>query len=695
MKITEFRNFSTIVGQTSVNQVLSDIKTGRHKVPVQFLRDCLANGNKPEFDRRKRELEGVTFAGMFEGGRKLENLIEYSGFNILDIDKLDPVTLRNVFVQASRVQFTYACFRSPSNLGIKILVRTDNLASNHTQAFDEIKSYYEQLLDITIDPSGKDITRLCFYSYDPDTYVNVNSQIFKTVIMKKNKEIEQVVKQIETQKIDITSGYNAWLNVGFALVDALGENAREYYHRVSAFNPEYSAEVCNKQFDNCLKSKRQGITASTFFYLAKEHGIDISKIKSFDVSTDNCPKPENPNIGKPKTKKTYNVFDEAAVFLKSKIVTRFNLVTGLIEYTDSEHPAFEPLTDYVENNLVIELNKNQIMINKDKLRCLLYSDFSSRFDPFVSYFENLPEWDNETDYITLLADTVQIDDFLVWQNAFRKWIVAVVACAIDRNAVNHTAIVFTGPQGVGKTTWMLKLCPPALNEYVFSGTINPNNKDTLIHISECILINLDELENLNRSEIGSLKEIITKSTIRFRRAYGHYSEKLVRRASFMGSVNTSQFLTDVTGSRRFLCFETNDIEFNHNIDIDLVYAQAYALYKSGFQYYFTKEEAAEISRRNERYRLMPPEEELLLVYFKPVDASEANLFLSASQIHSKLACKTVLPGNNSSVINLGKALRKHGFTRLKKNGVYVWALYEYSSIEVDNRFGNDSYRSPY
>ncbi len=695
MKITEFRNFSTIVGQTSVNQVLSDIKTGRHKVPVQFLRDCLTNGNKPEFDRRKRELEGVTFAGIFEGGRKLENLVEYSGFNILDIDKLDPKTLRNVFVQASRIPFTYACFRSPSNMGIKILVKTDNRASNHTLAFDEIKFYYEQQLGITIDPSGKDVTRLCFYSFDPDTYVNVNSKIFKTDIMKKNNEIEQVVKQIEAQKIDITSGYNAWLNVGFALFDALGEDAREYYHRVSAFNPEYSAEVCNKQFDNCLKSKRQGITASTFFYLAKEHGIDISKIKSFDVSVDNCPKPENPNNGKSKAKKSYNIFDAASTYLRPRIVTRFNIVTSLIEYSDREHPSFVPLTDYVENNLVIELNENQILINQNKLRCLLYSKFSSRFDPFISYFESLPAWDNETDYITLLADTVLIDDDQLWQIAFKKWIVAVVACAIDINAVNHTAIVFTGPQGIGKTTWMLKLCPPALNEYVFSGTINPNNKDTLIHISECFLINLDELENLNRTELGSLKEIITKSVIRFRRAYGHYSEKLVRRASFMGSVNTSQFLTDMTGSRRFLCFETDKIDYTHNIDIDLVYAQAYALYKSGFQYYFTKDESSKISASNEKFRIMPSEEELLRIYFRPVNVDEASLFLTATQIISKLSTKTGISNLRISPITMGKALKKHGFQSDKKHGVYVWALYEYSSIEVDNRFGNDSCRSPY
>ena len=146
----------------------------------------------------------------------------------------------------------------------------------------------------------------------------------------------------------------------------------------------------------------------------------------------------------------------------------------------------------------------------------------------------------------------------------------MVGCVLDDKVINHTVIVFSGKQGLGKTTWVEKLVPRKLKEYLFSGTINPNNKDTLVQLSECMLINLDELENLNRSEIGSLKEIITKTQIRMRKAYGHNNETMPRRASFAGSVNTAQFLNDTTGSRRFRCFEVENIEYTHNIDIHKV-----------------------------------------------------------------------------------------------------------------------------
>lgn len=165
----------------------------------------------------------------------------------------------------------------------------------------------------------------------------------------------------------------------------------------------------------------------------------------------------------------------------------------------------------------------------------------------------------------------------LWRTCFKKWFVAMVACVLDEKQVNQTVIVFSGKQGLGKTTWIEKLMPNPLKEYIFSGTINPSNKDTLIHLAECMLINLDELENLNKTEIGTLKEIITKTHIRMRKAYGHNNENMPRRASFAGSVNTAQFLNDTTGSRRFLCFEVEHIEYTHEIDINKVFSQALKL----------------------------------------------------------------------------------------------------------------------
>jgi predicted P-loop ATPase len=199
-----------------------------------------------------------------------------------------------------------------------------------------------------------------------------------------------------------------------------------------------------------------------------------------------------------------------------------------------------------------------------------------------------------------------------------------------------------------------------------------------------MLINLDELENLNRSEIGSLKEIITKTHIRMRKAYGHNNENMPRRASFAGSVNTAQFLNDTTGSRRFLCFEVEHIEYTHEIDINKVYAQALQLHKSGFRHWFNQEEIKEINANNEQYQLRSPEEELLLTWFKVVDKEKANAFLNTTQIAVKLAERAKLNITDGTVHKLGKALKKHDYLRLKRNGSYVYALYENTFDEMES-----------
>lgn len=89
-------------------------------------------------------------------------------------------------------------------------------------------------------------------------------------------DVEQIISQIESNNIDITSTYADWRDIGFAFADNLGEEGRSYFHRISKFYPDYSKSECDRQFDHCLKSQGSGITMKSFFHLAKSSGIDIS-----------------------------------------------------------------------------------------------------------------------------------------------------------------------------------------------------------------------------------------------------------------------------------------------------------------------------------------------------------------------------------------------------------------------------------
>ncbi len=308
-------------------------------------------------------------------------------------------------------------------------------------------------------------------------------------------------------------------------------------------------------------------------------------------------------------------------------------------------------------------------ISVQKLHGILNSDFVSPYDPFALYFEGLPDWDG-TDYIGELASQVQTTDQSYWEVGFRKWLVALVASALQDSVVNHCVMILQGGQGIGKTTYLLGLVPYTLRDYVYSGTLNPADKDTMIHLSETLLINLDELETLTKYKEGALKEIITKSEIRIRRPYGRFSEKLTRRASLCGSVNDGAVLKDPTGSRRFLIHSVESIRYDHDVDMDKVYSQALHLFKSGFQYWFNGGDIQRIHSHNQQFENMSAEEELLLEHFEKADPANASCKkLSATKILEQIY-RERLPSNvHSAKIRMGQALSKHGFTSVNRSGV--------------------------
>ncbi|MBK6285717.1 MAG: PriCT-2 domain-containing protein [Draconibacterium sp.] len=110
-------------------------------------------------------------------------------------------------------------------------------------------------------------------------------------------QTESIIQQIESQQIDITTAYSDWRNIGFAFADEFGETGREYFHRISRFYPDYSATDCDKQFDNCLKAKGQGVSLKTFFFHAKQAGINIfGTVSSPVLGTGQNPNREGVNL---------------------------------------------------------------------------------------------------------------------------------------------------------------------------------------------------------------------------------------------------------------------------------------------------------------------------------------------------------------------------------------------------------------
>ena len=714
MYVTIFKNFIEVVEQQPITSILADIKNGKYKNGITYLRKSLAENKTDAYDKGKKSLLAFTPSATFVGGRKLEFIKDYTGVLILDIDKLTQEQLKQTSIKANQCEYTFASFISPSGNGLKILVKVNSDKDLHKEAFLKVQAYYETLLNLQIDKSGKDITRLCFYSYDAELYLNEAATVFVIANEMKQSQEEtptttttiaiQPVNDFEVvyqhcikfteKKVQYTSGsrntfvHQLACNLNRKAVPlqvALGYILVDYN-----FDEKEVTQAVNSAYGNLSEYGKSNSNSknekSNIAINAKCEITEGSEVLSFGEDLGEA------DEDKPKP----TIIDRLETFLSNKYIFRHNIVSGKLEFkpnrgSSNSSPsgrlggAWNVMNDFIENSMLRECLKARIKTNLSSLRSLLYSDFCQLYNPFEDYFETLPEYDLQTDYITQLANTITTTKQDLWQQCFKKWLVAMVGCVLNDKVINHTVIVFSGKQGLGKTTWVERLVPKQLKEYLFSGTINPNNKDTLVQLAECMLINLDELENLNRSEIGSLKEIITKTQIRMRKAYGHNNETMPRRASFAGSVNTAQFLNDSTGSRRFLCFEVEGIQYQHDVDISLVYAQALHLFNDGFRYWFDQEEIKSITENNEQYQLRSPEEELLLTWFEPCEKDIANTYLNASQIASKLAEKAKITLTDGTINKLGKALKKHNFLRLKKNGIFVYAVKEFTWEEVDQK----------
>ena len=326
------------------------------------------------------------------------------------------------------------------------------------------------------------------------------------------------------------------------------------------------------------------------------------------------------------------------------------------------------------------LDQNGISTSIDNIRSIIESDFSGKVNPVIDYFEKLTEKVNLRgfDYIQQLADTVEVVvGKELWYECLKKWLVAVVANVYDEHVCrNHTCLVLSGPQGTYKTTWLENLCPGSLRNYMYTGKIKTNDKDALTNIAECFLINIDDqLHQINRKDENDLKNLITRNKINYRRPYDVYPTDYPHLASFMASVNGMEFLTDDTGSRRFLPFEITsiDMEAAENIQKDKLWREALKLYKDGFKYYFDQAEIKELNIHNQKFKATSQEEELLLEYYmKPEKRSLATHNLSGTIILSEI--RRISGFNILSAKKLGSALNKHGYEKWQKDRKWVWSV---------------------
>lgn len=191
MIATIFKNiFSKEPHFISIDKALERIKNGSSRELVLEIRTTL---DKEKANKIKLNLPSVCFSGKFGNDRKDEQLIEHSGFIVLDFD--DVSELRDKQTEIISQKFVYACWVSPSGNGLKALIKIAD-GSKHREHFQSLQEVFPE-----IDRSGINQSRVCYESYDPEIYVNKEAIIFKKI-----KKVEIIVVS-ENQIIDDSENF--------------------------------------------------------------------------------------------------------------------------------------------------------------------------------------------------------------------------------------------------------------------------------------------------------------------------------------------------------------------------------------------------------------------------------------------------------------------------------------------------------
>lgn len=615
----------------------------------------------------------------------------------------DPHTLMSYITMSGnglRVIFTYEI--APEFSGVpKDEKEVKKFEAYYQQAFYAGNAYYEKLLGAKADMQCKNITRLSGLAHDPDVFLRPEAEVvpFTTeeistaaaAYAKQSKEDKQIQRiqtyfdtliapQLAKAKIEFRSGsHNDYvMRVGYKLAERRFSKKVALRWAMQKFGKDYpdTEQVINSCFANASPHGKQGGSG---------------------------------NRGDSKTA----TVEEIKSFLDGHVSLRFNEITSRVEFkapTDDNLKSHTDSTDFTDEGIWTPINDRKVnslwskmsevtRVNKQDIYNIIESDYVPLFNPFTEYLSTLQSVESvrsvcqnkspsvgEKDYIRELAQTVRVkggeQEQMLWHLYLKKWLVGMVASWISDDVVNNVILVLIGEQGAYKTTWFNYLLPPPLKQYFYTKTnANRMSKDDILTLAQYALVCCEELDTMRPAELNQLKAAVTMPSIDERAAYAHYHEHRKHIASFCGTGNSTQFLSDPTGNRRWLPFEVESIVSprDHPFHYEGIYAQALALFKSGFQYWFTKEEIQELNHHNRQFETPHLERELVSLYFRVPLESENGMFMTSAR-----AIQIIGTGISQKLnpTRVGLAFNELGFQRVRYHGIRGYLVIQRTAEEM-------------
>ena len=678
MEVSVFRNFwdkeprsSTL--EAMVEAIRSDERT----------RELTLGFRQHRLDSLKNESMLFAVPCVFVGGKAQKNVARLTGVSMVDFDHILSEELRvksEKFAAAIDTlkqkiindPHTLLCYTTISGEGLRVLFRYEldeafplkQQMQYYRKAFAAGNAHYERLTGAVADEKCKNVTRLTVVAHDGEVYFNPQAEAFTAEwIGREWEQMQQPMKEDRKRSRELVRIRALYRKIikpeveGEGAVYAPGSH-NDYVMRVGyrlnqfGFSLEAATEWAVAEFADY--DKAASVIASCY-EKTEEHGSRGGQKRCYGKDTDS---------------RGFASVEEVEAFLTEHMKLRRNVITSRTEFLDEV--TWRPISDTKVNSLWKDMAKMK-RVNVQDIYRIIESDFVREFHPFREYLEKIQpptptlkgKGADGDDYIRELAETVRVKGGLEEQELFyqylKKWLVAMVAAWVDESVVNNVILVLIGEQGSYKTTWFNYLLPPELKQYFYTKTnSNRMTKDDLLTLAQYGLVCCEELDTMSPRDLNQLKAAVTMPSIDERAAYAHYHEHRKHIASFCGTGNNVQFLSDPTGNRRWLPFEIEQIRNprDHPFNYKGIYAEAYRLYRSGFQFWFDQNEIRRLSRHNEHYETPKQERELVDVFFRKPRELEGGEFMPVSRAMQIVGGNTV---QTLSDVRLGRAFRDLGF----------------------------------
>ncbi len=634
-------------------------------------------------DKLPRIYPALEYARTKDGGRKMK---QYNGLLQLEVKKLAGLGEADLVKrQAMLLPQTFAAFCGSSGKSVKIWVRfalpDGNLPKReqeamlfHAHAYRLAVSCYQPLLPFPITLREPSLTQSCRMTLDEQPEYNPAAVSFcleQPFSMPGEETFRQRRLAEKNPLLRMEPGYETSQTFVMLFESALDKAFRELenWRRGDDLQPllVHLAEHCYKAGIPEEEVVRQVLihyhrqsdeqTVRTILHNLYQECKGFGKKSALTPEQDTALRLEE--------------------FMERRYEFRYNTVLNDLEFRqrDSIHFYFKTMDRRARNSIAINALKEGIRAWDRDVERYLTSDFVPLYNPVEEYLCGVGRWDGK-DRIRALADLVPCNN-PYWRELFYRWFLSMVAHwrGLDRQHGNSTSPLLVGAQGFRKSTYCRIILPPELR-FGYTDSLDFKSKqDAERYLGRFMLVNLDEFDQINLNQQGFLKHLLQKPVANLRKPYASSIQEVRRYASFIGTSNQMDLLTDPSGSRRFICIEvTAPIDTNVAINYRQLYAQAmHDIYK-GERYWLDDKDEAILKQTNRDFEQVTPLEQLFSSYFQPAESEEAGEWLTAMEIFNYLQTKTRDRLSISKIACFGRSLRKLDIPCKKSNRGTVYLL---------------------